>query len=207
VELAEFAAAHFECGDALAAAIIDQQVEGVVLVVAFDRRELQRGLEQRVQDMEARLVGGEPGALLLHATEGSHRDRTVGLAIPGAAPVLELEQLLGCFVDEVFDAVLVGEPVAATHGVVEVQVETVVRLDHAGRAALGGAGVAAHRIDLGDKGDAQRRFGFGEGDGGTQTGATCTYDYHIGRYRFHRARPLGSVGIGAEVSTLWGSYG
>jgi hypothetical protein len=85
--------------------------------------------------------------------------------------------------------------------------KAVVRLDHAGGAALGGAGVAAHRIDLGDQRNAQRRFGFGEGNGGAQTGASCTYDYDIGRYRFHRVRPLGNVGIGARsigaLGVLW----
>ena len=50
------------------------------LVVARDRGVLQRGLEQRVQHVEAGLVGGEPGAHLLHAAERAHRDVAVRLA-------------------------------------------------------------------------------------------------------------------------------
>jgi uncharacterized protein YheU (UPF0270 family) len=192
VELAQFAAAHFHRGDALATAVIDQQVERVVLVEAGDRGKLQRGLEQGVQDVEAGLVGGEPGTLLLHAAKRTHRDRAVGLAVPGATPVLKLQQFLGGFVDEVLDAVLVGKPVAPANGVVEVEVEAVVRLDHPGGATLGGAGVAAHRIDLGDQRNAQIRGRFGESNRGAQACAPCAHDHDIGAYGFHREVPSGS---------------
>ena len=64
-----------------------------MLVEAFDRRELQGGLEQRVQHVEAGLVGGEPGALDLHAAEGAHVDVAVRRTAPRAAPVFELGQL------------------------------------------------------------------------------------------------------------------
>ena len=55
---------------------------------------LQRRLEERVQHVEAGLVGREPGALLLHAAERADRDVAVRLPAPRAAPVLELEELL-----------------------------------------------------------------------------------------------------------------
>src|SRR3546814_3185657 len=71
-------AAHLDRGEALAAPFVDEQLRHVILVVAFDRRKLQRRLEQRVQDMKARLVRGKPGALLLHPAERPHRDRAVG---------------------------------------------------------------------------------------------------------------------------------
>ena len=41
----------------------------------------------------------------------------------------------------------------STADLVEVQVETVVRLDYPGGATLGCAGVAAHRVNLGDQGN------------------------------------------------------
>ncbi len=67
---------------------------------------------------------------------GRTATRAVWLAAPRAAPVLQLHQLLRRFVDEELDRVLVGQPVAAGDRVVEMLVEAVVRLDHAGRAAL-----------------------------------------------------------------------
>ncbi len=74
---------------------------------------LQRRLEERVQHVEAGLVGREPGAHLLHATERADRDVPVRLPAPRAAPVLELQQLPRGLVDERLDRVLVAEPVAA----------------------------------------------------------------------------------------------
>jgi hypothetical protein len=53
--------------------------------------------------------------------------------------------------DEEVDDVLLAQPVAAGHGVVEVRLQAVVRLRHRGGAALGRDGVAAHRVDLGDQ--------------------------------------------------------
>lgn len=43
-----------------------------VLVETLDRRVLDRGLEQGVENVEAGLVGREPGPLDLHAAEGAH---------------------------------------------------------------------------------------------------------------------------------------
>ena len=112
---------------ALDPAVIDQQLGDEPLVVADDALVLERGLEQGVEHVEAGLVGGEPGARLLHAAEGPHGDVAVGLAAPGAAPVLQLDQLLRRFLDESLDGVLIAQPVAAGDGVVGVLVEAVVR--------------------------------------------------------------------------------
>ena len=87
---------------------------------------LERGLEQRVQHVEAGLVGGEPGAHLLHAAERAHRDVAVRLPAPRAAPVLQPQQLARRLVDERLDRVLVAQPVAAGDRVVRVLVEAVV---------------------------------------------------------------------------------
>src|SRR5204862_8180570 len=103
----------------------DQQAGHVPLVVAHDRRVLQGGLEQRVQEVEAGLVGGEPGTHLLHATERAYRDVPVRLAAPRAAPVLQPEQLLWRLDDEGLHSVLVAEPVPAGARAVGVSVETV----------------------------------------------------------------------------------
>jgi hypothetical protein len=60
-----------------------------------------------------------------------------------------------------------------------VVLEAVVRLDHAGGAALRRAGVAAHRIDLGDERDLEGRVRLRERDGGAQSCAPCADDRYV----------------------------
>src|SRR5206468_3982260 len=85
-----------------------------------------RGLEEGVEHVEAGLVRGEPGAELLHAAERPHRDVPVRFAAPGAAPVLEPEQLPGGFGDERLDGLLVAQPVPPGDGVVGMLLEAAV---------------------------------------------------------------------------------
>ena len=94
--------------------------------------------------------------------------------------MFQLNQLFRRFVDEVFHCVLIVQPVATAHGVVEVEVEAVVALDDTRRSTFCGASVAAHRVYLGNEGDAQFRIGFGESDGGSQPRASGTDDGDIG---------------------------
>ena len=185
---AEFAAGDFDRHHALRAAVLDHQVDAEVLVEALDRRVLDRGLEQRVQHVEAGLVGGEPGALDLHAAEGAHVGVAVVAAAPRAAPVLDLHHLFVRVRDEVLDHVLLAQPVAARHGVVEMMLQAVVRLRDRGRAAFGRHRVAAHRIDLGNERDCERRVRLGHRDGRAQTRAAGTDDRYIGLEDFqHRS--------------------
>ena len=76
-------------------AVVDQEPGDEPLVVPLHRGILQGRLEQRVQHVEPGLVGGEPGAHLLHPAERPDRDPAVVLPAPRAAPVLELEELPG----------------------------------------------------------------------------------------------------------------
>jgi hypothetical protein len=69
LKLLHFPAADFQRGQALTAPVIDQQISGVILIEALDAGILERGLKQGVQDVETGFVGGEPGALDLHAAE------------------------------------------------------------------------------------------------------------------------------------------
>ena len=168
-----------------------------------------------MQDMEAGLVGGEPGAFDLHAAERPHRDAAVGFAAPGTAPVLQLQQFQRRGVDEQLDGILVAEPVAAGDGVVEMVVQAVVVLDDAGRAAFGGHGVAAHRIDLGDQRKREGRIGLGDRDGGAQAGAAGAHDRDVDFNHVHEApfpRTAGrftgllredSMRHGAEKALIW----
>ena len=157
--------------------ILDQQVGAEELVVAADLRILERGLEEGVQDVKAAAVGGEPGARGFHAAEVADVDAAVVLAAPRTAPLLELDHLFGTVLHEVFDDILLAEPVATGDGVVEVVVEAVVVADDAGGAPFGHDGVRAHGNDLGDQGDGQARVVFGGSDGSAQSGAaTAQYD-------------------------------
>jgi hypothetical protein len=174
--------------DALTPSVVDEQRRHEELVVAHDRLVLEAGLEQGVEQMEPRLVGGEPGPLDLHPAEGAHRDVAVRLAAPGAAPVLEPEHLLGRLADEGLHRVLVAEPVAAGHGVVGVLVQAVLGLDDGGGASLGRDRVAAHGIDLGDDADAQPRIGLGHGDRRAQARSATAHDEHVAAEEIHDSR-------------------
>ena len=172
--------------DAVHPAVVDEQPGDEPLVVARDRVVLQRGLEQRVQHVEAGLVGGEPGAHLLHAAErrGRRRGRPAR-RLHGQPQCSSCSSSARRLLDERLDGVLVAQPVAAGDGVVGVLVEAVVRGDHAGGAALGRDRVAAHRVDLRDDGHPQGRVGLGDGDGRAQAGAAAADDEHVvgGRHR------------------------
>src|SRR6185503_6173211 len=86
----EFPGRDIGCDYALHPAVLDDQVGAEKLVVALDGGVLVRGLEQRVQHVEAGLVRREPRALDLHAAEEADVDVAVVLAAPRTAPVLEL---------------------------------------------------------------------------------------------------------------------
>ena len=109
---------------------------------------------------QVRCAGG-PFAHVLHAAERALVDRAVLVAAERHAGVLELEDRGRRLAAQVFDRVLVAEPVGALDGVVHVP-GPVVRADVAeagGDAALRGDGVAAGREDLGDAGGLQPLLG------------------------------------------------
>ena len=143
-----------------------------------------------MQHVKAGLVGSEPGALFLHAAEGAHRDVAIGLAAPRTSPVLQLQQLLRRLAHESFDGVLIAQPIAPGDSVVAVFVERVVRLGHAGRAALGRDRVAAHGIDLGDHRHAEFGISFRDRDGRAQSGAAAADQQNIVRGRIHQYRGI-----------------
>ena len=160
-EAAEFARPQVDGYDPATHAVVDQQPGGEVLVETSDALVPQALLEDRVEHVEAGLVSREHGAVDAHAAKGADGDRSVGLPAPGAAPVLELDQLVGRFVGKVFDDILIGNVVAALDGVEGMELDAVagVPADDGGGAPLSGHGMAAHRIDLGDEGDAAAFLG------------------------------------------------
>ena len=132
-----------------------------------------------MEHVEAGLVGGEPGALDLHAAERPDRHMPVGIAAPGAAPVLQLNHLADGFLDKNLNRVLIGKPVGARDGVLGVIIETVVGLDDGGGSSLGRDGVAPHRVNLGDNADRQPGVFLADGDGGPQAGTAAADDEDV----------------------------
>ena len=116
----------------------------------------------------------------------------VGLAAPGASPVLELQHLARRFPHEGFHRVLIAKPVAPGDGVVGVRVQAVAGLDDRSGAALGGDGVTAHGIYLRDHRHAQLGVGLNGGDGRAQARAAAAYDEHVTGGNFHEGAGIPS---------------
>jgi hypothetical protein len=173
------AGADIERGDAAHRPAVDDQLRHEVLVVAHDPVEAQRVLEQRVQHVEADLVGGVPGALGAHAAERARGNGAVLVAAPRAAPVLEPDQLLGRLLHEVLDHVLVAEEVRALHGVEAVHLEVVVFARNGRRAAFCRDGVAAHRVDLRDHRHRSGGRSLDRGDRSADARAAAAYDHDV----------------------------
>ncbi len=200
---ADLAGTKLDSNHAARAPVIDEDLRRENLVVAGERAVLERGLEERVQHVEAGLVGGEPRAHLLHSAERTNGDTAVGQAAPGASPMLEPQQFVGHFVDEGLDHVLVAEPIAARDGVVDVLLDGVVVTDYAGGAAFGRDRVAAHRVNLRDHRDIELRIGFGDSDSGAESGAAATDQQNIVRRGFHSILRAGVSGVtGIKYSNI-----
>src|SRR5215211_6085192 len=139
---------------ALAAAVVDDEAPREELVVDADVP-LHHLLVEHLDEDVPRDVGGVGRARLAGRPEGSLRDAAVGRPGKHRAPVLELVDVAGGLVAEDLDRVLVAEVVRALYAVEGVLFGVVLgcvaerRVD----AALGGSGVAPHRVDLRDHRD------------------------------------------------------
>ena len=164
---------------ALHATVVYEQAGDEPLVVSGDAGVLEGRLKQRVQHVEAGLVGRKPRAHFLHAPERTHGNLAVGLTAPRAAPMLQSQQLLRCFVDERLDGVLIAQPVAAGYRVVDVLFEAVVCRDDSRGATLGGDGVTPHRVDLRHHRDRQPGIGLCNGYRRPQPGTAAANQHHV----------------------------
>ena len=177
------AVVEVERDDAAAAAfVVHDQVDGEV----FD--EELGGMAQRlavhgVQHGVAGAVGGGAGALrgALAVMRGHAAERTlIDLAVLPArkrqTPMFELVDGLGRVATQVFDRVLVAEPVGALDGVVHVPAPVVLAhvAERRGNAALRRHRMRARGKDLGDAGGAQSRLA--ATDDGAQPGAAGAND-------------------------------
>ena len=172
-----------QSNDAHHGPFVHGQVQYEVLVEAFDLGVFQRGLKQRVQHMEAGLVGSKPGARGFHTTKAAHLYAAIGLAAPGAAPALHLHQLLVGVAHEVVHHALLHQPVTPGNRVVEVRLKRVLVTGHRRRAPFGRHRVGTHGIHLGHQRNALRvtaLFGLlGGRDGGPQARAPTADDDDI----------------------------
>jgi hypothetical protein len=164
---------------ALNAAVVHQESGYKELVVTDHGVVFEGRLKQRMEHVEAGLVGREPRAGFLHAAEGPDGDASIRLAAPGTAPMFEAHQLERSLLHEGFHGVLIAQPIPTGDGVVGVFVQAVFRGMHAGRAALGRHRVTAHWVHLGDDRYAEFWIGFGNRNGGTQAGATAADQHNV----------------------------
>ena len=140
-----------------AVAAVEQQVDDVVLVEELDAV-LDALLVQRLQDHVAGAVGREAGPpdgplaeVARVAAEAALVDLAVRRPIERQAHVLELDDGLDRLAGQDLGRVLVDEVVAALDRVVHVPLGVVLLqvAERGADAALGGAGVGASRIQLG----------------------------------------------------------
>ena len=166
-EAVDRAVVHLQADDAAERAFrVADEIDGEIFDEELAARP-QRLAVERVQHRVAGAVGGGAGALRdALAVIGRHAAERplVDLALFGArerhAPVLELIDGVGRVAAQIFDRVLVAEPVGALHGVVHVPAP-VVRphiAERGGDAALRRDRVRAGRKDFGDAGGAQARL-------------------------------------------------
>ncbi len=164
---AELAGADLHRHAALADAVFDDEVRDEPLFV-----DAQAVLDQLlVEDVQQRLAGDvtdEVGAGALLAAEGARAELAVLVAVEDDAHALQGEHLGAGLGAEHLDGVLVAQVVAALDRVEGVVLPGVVLVHGGVDTALGGVGVAADRMDLGDDRDVGAlRLG---GDSGAHAG-------------------------------------
>ena len=185
-EAMDGAVIHIERDHAAAAAfVVHDQVDGEIFDVELGGV-LERLAVHRVQHGVAGAVGGGAGALRGalavmrgHAAERALIDLAVFLAArERQAPVLEFVDRGRRVAAEIFDGVLVAEPVGALDGVVHVPAPVVLAhiAERGGDAALRRHGVRARREYFGDA-------------GGAQVPPRCSRPRRAGRSRRRRSRP------------------
>ena len=169
-ELVKLAVVELQRRHAGAGAVLHDQVQREI----FDEElhlAAHRLAVQGVQDGVAGAVGGGAGALHRafaevagHAAEGALIDLAFFGAAEGHAPVFQLIDGLGRVADQIFDRVLIAQPVRPLDGVVHMPLPAVLAhvAERGGDAALRRDGVRAGGEDLGHAGDLQPLLGGAE---------------------------------------------
>ena len=177
---------EIEGDDAAAAAVlVHHQVDGEIFDEELGRM-AQRLAVHGVQHGMAGAIGGGAGALRDalavvrgHAAERPLVDLAVFPARERQTPMLELVDRFRRVAAEIFDGVLVAQPVRPLHGVVHMPAPVVLAhvAERGGDAALRRDRMRARRKHLGDAGGAQSRFA--AADDGAQAGAAGADDDHV----------------------------
>ena len=205
---------------AAAGAVLHDQVEGEILDEELGRV-LERLAVERVQHGMAGAVGRRAGALRGalaemggHAAERALIDLAFLGAREGHAVVLELVDRVRRLAAQIFDGVLVAQPVRPLDGVVHVPAPVVLAhvAERGGDAALGRNGVRAGGEDLGDAGGLQA--GLAGAERGAQAGAAGADDHHVVGVvderigpAVHGRRTVAAVSHGAAASESEGDDG
>ena len=165
-EAVQRAVVEAERDHAAAGAAVHEEIDREILDEELGRV-AERLAVHRVEHGVAGAVGGGAGALRDalavmrgHAAEGALVDRARLGARERHAPMLELVDGLRRVAAEIFDGVLVAEPVRPLHGVVHVPAPVVLAhvAERGGDAALRRDGMRAGRKDLCDAGGLQPRL-------------------------------------------------
>ena len=190
--------------DALAAPVVLDELPGEVLLVHGDVA-LHELLVEHLDQHVAGDVGRVDGARRAGGAERALRELAVVAPREERAPVLELVDVAGRLAGEDLDRVLVAEVVGALDGVEGVDLRRVLggvperRVD----AALGGAGMAARRVQLRDHADVRACVVGLDGCAHARAAGADDQDvvgcFHVkGRYRrtrSSRARRDGASGL------------
>ena len=192
-EAVDRAVFHVHGDDATARTVLHDQVEREILDEELGRI-AQRLAIEGVQHGVAGAVGGSTGALHRRAVAEVHHVAAEGplvdLAFLGAreghAEMLEFIDRGGRVAAQIFDGVLVAQPVRTLHSVIHVPAPVIGTHvgERGGDAALGRDGVRARREHLGDAGRLQPRLRGAQR--GAKPGAARTHHHHIEGVVGHR---------------------
>ena len=209
-EAVQRAVGHRQRHDAAAAAlVVHDQVDGEIFdeeLGGVAERLAIHGVQHGVAGAVGRGAGAQSVALAElggHAAEGALQDLAVVGAREGHAPMLELVDGLRRVAAEIFDGVLVAEPVRALDRVVHVPAPVVGAhiAERRGDAALGGDRVRAGGEHLGDAGGAQARLA--AADHGAQACAAGADHHDIVSVVFNRIGAAVDHGSAFGHRVLW----
>ena len=101
-----------------------------------------------MQHVEAGFISGEPGTFYFHPAKTTDVNGTIRPTTPRTSPLLKLCHLCGAVMHKIVNNILLTQPVATSHGIVEMVIEAVMILRDRCGTAFGGNRVATHRIDF-----------------------------------------------------------